>query len=112
MLPERGTGGFFVGCMDRKLNASLLFDIVDERKRNAGGVCPGGSRGQPRGQPKHSSYAFILREVNALVETPERMISRQFSTQCDHFSGEFIHQKSCFKLESLILAQNERWRQA
>jgi hypothetical protein len=43
VLPERGTGGFFVGCMNRKLNASLLFDIVDERKRNAGGVCPGGS---------------------------------------------------------------------
>jgi hypothetical protein len=55
---------------------------------------------------------FILREDNALVETLEHMISRQFSTQCDHFSGEFIHQKSCFKLESLILAQNERWRQA
>jgi hypothetical protein len=59
-----------------------------------------------------SRMRFILREDNALVETLEHMISRQFSTQCDHFSGEFIHQKSCFKLESLILAQNERWRQA
>ena len=55
---------------------------------------------------------FILREDNALVVTPEHMISRQFNTQCDQFSGGFIHQKSCFKLESLILAQNERWRQA
>ena len=45
VLPERGTGGFFVGCMNRRLNASLLFDIVEERKRNAGGVCPGGSDG-------------------------------------------------------------------
>ena len=59
-----------------------------------------------------SRMRFILREDNALVETLEHMISRQFSTQCDHFSGEFIHQESCFKLESLILAQNERWRQA
>ena len=59
-----------------------------------------------------SRMRFILREDNALVETLEHMISRQFSTQCDHFSGELFHQKSCFKLESLILAQNERWRQA
>ena len=59
-----------------------------------------------------SRMRFILREDNALVETPEHMISRQFSTQCDHFSGELFHQESCFKLESLILAQNERWRQA
>jgi hypothetical protein len=45
VLPERGTGEIFVGCIYRKLNTSLLFDIVDERKRNAGGACPGGSRG-------------------------------------------------------------------
>jgi hypothetical protein len=59
-----------------------------------------------------SRRRFILREDNALVATPEHMISRQFNTLSDHFSGEFIHQESCFKLESLILAQNERWRQA
>jgi hypothetical protein len=45
VLPERGTGEIFVGCMNRKVKTSLLFDIVDERKRNAGGVCPGGLSG-------------------------------------------------------------------
>ena len=46
VLPERGTGGIFVGCLNWMLNkVSPLFDIVEERKRNAGGVCPGGSSG-------------------------------------------------------------------
>jgi hypothetical protein len=45
VVPEKGAGGISVGCVNRRLNASLLFDIVDERKRSAGGVCPGGSCG-------------------------------------------------------------------
>jgi hypothetical protein len=58
--PKRGPASSCVGATDRKVDQPfLLFDIVEERKRNAGGACPGGSCGQPQGQPKHRSFAFI-----------------------------------------------------
>ena len=44
-IPKREAGGISVGWVNWRLNASLLFDIVGERKRSAGGVCPSGSAG-------------------------------------------------------------------
>ena len=44
--PKRGPASLRVRCIYRGVTKSFpLFDIVDERKRNAGGVCPGGSSG-------------------------------------------------------------------
>jgi hypothetical protein len=37
-VPNKGTGGVFVGFGGGRANKAFrLFDIVDERKRNAGG---------------------------------------------------------------------------
>jgi hypothetical protein len=80
VVPERDTGWIFVGLVLRKLNASLLFDIVDEGKRSAGGVCPRGSAGQLAGQRNKIVLAFQVKykRVNALAERQKHMISRQF----------------------------------
>ena len=46
VAPERGPASLRVRYIYRRVNKLfLLFDIVDERKRNAGGVCPRGSDG-------------------------------------------------------------------
>jgi hypothetical protein len=91
------------------LTLSPLFDIVDERKRNAGGgVLAVGASNCADTETKSNAFE---KPMKLWSQEQSRMATRQCS-QTTIGCGASIPQPSCFKLESLILAQNERWRQA
>jgi hypothetical protein len=92
------------------LISSPLFDIVEERKRNAGGACPGGSCGNAR--TSETTDVLRFEKAKASMETSKAHGFSSMFAKRPIPEGSSADPESCFKLESLILAQNERWRQA
>lgn len=88
-LPVKRETGQEVVCRVSEPKGSLLFDIVNERKRSAGGRVLAVLVGNHRDNQKHKSNAF--RESNKLksVEIPSvHIYSRQFAS---------FHKEASFK---------------
>ncbi len=90
----------------------MLFEIVEERKRNAGGSV----------LAKQDAKARVS-DSQGLIRSSDRPIDTRLPVNCAatvHMlhsarsapQGKGMSRAQGFKLESLILAQNERWRQA
>jgi hypothetical protein len=115
-----GTTGPF-GLGDFVGGFAWFFDIVDGRKRSAGGgVLRFGCfrhwlSGWCWGAFGRRNAGCVLREPR-FRRKPDAAATRQYSDRpvADRFRliGHWEVKAQCFKLESLILAQNERWRQA
>jgi hypothetical protein len=83
---------------------SGLFDIVEERKRNAGG---GVLAVRGNTDTKNAEVMrFMKPSFDVIVEICLALVNAHRP------SGGNTGRAQFFKLESLILAQNERWRQA
>ena len=104
-MPNNGDRWCFVGSGGGKANKVFrLFDIVEERKRNAGGgvLAVRGNMDKQNAAVMRlmkPSFGIIVEICLALVNAHRP-------------SGGNTGRAQFFKLESLILAQNERWRQA
>jgi hypothetical protein len=87
-----------------------LIEIVKrERETQAARVLAG--LAVMSGRKKQRSLAFNESQYSfdGNIECTQTLVN---CTQCDHLLFVERQIASCFKLESLILAQNERWRQA
>jgi hypothetical protein len=94
----------------RDVNPPLI-DIVKERKRNADGVCPCGFHVSGDEETNVDSVSNIQGNRQNLSQDKNYFSSSIFlKLKTSRWSQD--HLLTSFKLESLILAQNERWRQA
>ena len=86
-----------------------LIDIVEERKRNAGGACSSGSGAIP--DDRNNGHLRYMKSQSFDGNVEDTWLLVKMYAMRSMLTDESLL-ASCFKLESLILAQNERWRQA